>query len=105
MTAARGRTVITARALERLASALAGEAARVPPRRVNTRLSDAAGSLAVSVAVPIALGGDRRGSVAERGDEVRERLRRGLRELAERGVSEVDVTFTGVLRTEERRVR
>lgn len=105
MTGLPGRTHITARALDRLAAGLARDAADVSLRHVKTNLADSSGELAVSVAVPIALGGGSGGTVTERGEKVREGVRRGMRELAGRTVNEVEVTFTGVLRTQERRVQ
>lgn len=102
-TAVPGRTVVTVRALQRLATGLAGEAAQVPAGDVSVRLTDADGSLRVAVTVPISLGGD--DTIVERGDGVRARVREGMLRLGDREVRSVDVRFAGVRRPPERRVR
>ena len=103
MTSVPGRTVVTARALEKVVAGLVRDAARVSTGGV--RLSDAAGQLAVAVQVPVALGDGSSRTLAERGVDVREHVVRGMAELAGRRVGEVEVTFTGVVRSPERRVR
>lgn len=99
-----GRTTISARALQHLATGLARDAARVPRRDVAVVLSDERGRLRVSVTVPVALADDRGRSVLQGADAVRLRVVDGMRELAGRTVGTVDVRYSGVRRISERRV-
>lgn len=105
-----GATRITARALERLAVGLVRDAAHVPSREVSVRLSDAGGGLAVAVTVPVVVGGAAAGartapSIADRGSRLRREVIDGMRDLAGRTVRTVDVRYSGVRRTGERRAR
>jgi hypothetical protein len=104
-----GATRITARALERLAVGLARDAAHVPLRDVSVRLSDARGGLAVAVTVPVVVGGGAGPGIAQsiedRGSRLRQRVIDGMRDLAGRTVRTVDVRYSGVRRTNQRRAR
>lgn len=101
----RGLTVLTPRALERLATALSRDAANVPLRSVRVALSDADGALRAGVTVPVALPGTPAGTFAERGAAVRDAVISGMRDLADRHVAAVDVRFAGVDRSSPRRVK
>lgn len=91
-----GRTVLTGRALHRLAVALVREHARVPSATVSVSLSDRAGRLAASVVVPVAMEAGMPDTLIERGSALRTALTEGMRALAERDVASVDVRFAGV---------
>lgn len=99
-----GRTVLTPRALERLATALSRDAARVPFRDVRVTLSDAEGALRAGVTLPLALSELPGPTVTERGAELRDAVITGMRDLAGRRVATVDVRFAGVHRGRPRRV-
>ncbi|MBO0982200.1 hypothetical protein [Microbacterium sp. SD291] len=103
-TAARGRTTVSARALQRLAAGLARDAARVSRRDVGVALADDRGGLRVSVTVPVALAAVGGGTILDRGEDLRHAVIDGMRELADRAVSTVDVRYSGVRRLAERRV-
>lgn len=91
-----GRTVLTGRALHRLAVALVHEHARVPSSAVSVALSDRSGRLAASVVVPVAVGADLPETLSGRGSALRAALTEGMRSLADRDVASVDVRFAGV---------
>ncbi|GAA2016410.1 hypothetical protein [Microbacterium ulmi] len=94
--ATRGRTLIGARALQRLVAQLAGEAGRVPHRLVSATLADRAGALEVSVTMPLRMASRRDETLLERGSAVRGGVISGMRDLAARRVERVDVRFAGV---------
>ncbi|MDO5053169.1 MAG: hypothetical protein Q4E05_09815 [Pseudoclavibacter sp.] len=100
-----GRTVIEGRALKNLAVMIAGEAAGVAPKLVDAGLSDARAALRVSLKLPAPVHGA--GTLLEQAERIRTRMVRGMAEMAERRVTDVDIEFTGVFREEkrERRVR
>lgn len=98
-----GRTKISARALQHLATALARQIARVDVRDVSVTLSDAAGALAVSVVVPVVSSQPPR-TIPEQGDALRRGLIDGLGALAEREVRAVDIRFSGLRGSAGRRV-
>lgn len=100
-----GATIFTGRALEHLAVGIAHEIAGVPVRDVTASLSDERGSLRVSVTVPAALAETGGVTLVESGDELRQGLINGMRELAGRTVSIVDIRYSGVRRTRQKRVR
>jgi hypothetical protein len=98
-----GTTTITARALQRLAVGIVRDAARVSVGDVGVQLSDRRGALRISVTVPVA---ERRGAnLVDSGDELRRRLIEGMRELAGREVGTVDIRYSGVRKSTEKRVR
>lgn len=98
-----GTTTITARALQRLAVGIVRDAARVSAGDVGVQLSDRRGALRISVTVPVA---ERRGmNLVDSGDELRRRLIEGMRELAGRDVGTVDIRYSGVRKSSEKRVR
>lgn len=99
-----GRTTISARALEHLATGLARDSARVRRRDVTVSLADERGRLRVSVTVPVALTADAGRSLVERGEELRRDVIEGMQELAGRAVIAVDVRYAGARRIRERRV-
>ncbi|WP_217178640.1 hypothetical protein [Streptomyces sp. AC495_CC817] len=101
----RGRTTITARALHRLATGVAGETARVPAREVSMDLSDAGGALRAAVVVPVALAEGDSIPLAERADGLRRAVIGRMDELAGRRVVAVDVRFAGVHTIREGRAR
>lgn len=98
----RGRTTVTVRALQHLAAALATDASQVPARDIAVRLSDDAADLRVSVVTPILITTPSR-SVDEQSGRLRAGIISGLDDLAGRRVSAVDVRFTGVKHSAERR--
>lgn len=101
----RGRTTITARALHRLATGVAGEAAGVTAREVSVDLADDGGALRTAVVVPVALTAGDPSSLAERAERLRRTVIQQMADLAGRRVVAVDVRFAGVRRIEERRTR
>lgn len=101
---ARGRTTVSARALQHLATGLARDAARVPRRDVAVSLADERGRLRVSVTVPVALSAGDGRTLIDSGEELRRGVIEGMRDLAGRTVGVVDVRFSSVRRISERRV-
>ena len=101
--AARGRTTVSVRALQRLATGLVRDAARVTRRDVGIAIADDRGALRVSVTVPVALAAAG-GTIVDRGEGLRRVVIDGMRELADRAVGTVDVRYSGVRRVAERRV-
>lgn len=91
-----GRTLVTAKALRHLAALLAGQAAEVPPRRVEAVLSDEDAALRIELTLPVRAALP--GSLVERAQLVRWQVAEGMERLASRSVSAVDVRFAGVLR-------
>ncbi|KJQ55118.1 hypothetical protein [Microbacterium sp. SA39] len=100
-----GTTTFTGRALQRLATGIAGDAARVSARDVSARLSDERGALRVSLTVPVALSAERGGTIVDDGDALRRTVIERMRELCGRTVAVVDIRYSGVRRLAERRVR
>lgn len=100
-----GTTTFTARALQHLAVGLARDAARVPTRDVTAQLSDERGALRITVTVPVALGAGAGANLVDSGANLRNALVEGMRRLAGREVSTVDVRYSGVRRHTEKRVR
>ncbi|MFK3676477.1 hypothetical protein ACI2IP_02015 [Microbacterium sp. NPDC090218] len=98
-----GTTTITGRALQRLAVGIARDAARVSSRDVGVQLSDRRGALRISVTVPVAEG--RGGNLVDSGEDLRQALIEGMRELAGREVGTVDIRYSGVRKSTEKRVR
>jgi hypothetical protein len=101
----RGTTTFTSRALQRLASGIASDTARVSVRDVSVNLADERGALRVSVTVPVAITGASGATIVERGEELRRGVIDGMKELAGRSVGMVDVRYAGVRRITEKRVR
>ena len=100
-----GTTTFSARALQRLAVGIAHDAARVAVGDVGVQLSDRRGALRISVTVPVAETAGQGANLVDRGEEVRQRLVDGMRELAGREVGSVDIRYTGIRRSIEKRVR
>ena len=100
-----GTTTITGRALTRLAVGIARDAAKVSARDVSVSLSDEWGALRISVTVPVAIAAESGTTIVEGGDALRRGLINGMRELSGRTVAAVDIRYSGVRRTTERRVR
>ena len=100
-----GTTTFTARALQRLAVGIAHDVARVSVRDVGVQLSDEHGALRIAVTVPVAIAAKSGKTVVDSGEDLRNGLIEGMRELAGREVGTVDVRYSGVRRNTERRVR
>lgn len=98
-----GTTTFTARALQRVAVGVVRDAARVAVRDIAVQLSDQRGALRVSVTVPVDAG--RGANLVDRGEELRRRVIEGMRDLADREVGTVDIRYSGVRRSNEKRVR
>lgn len=115
--AARGRTRITARALERVAAAVTGEALGSPGDRITVDLSDHEGALDVAVTTGIRtvslthvleepraierLGG----SVLARAAAAEDVIRNRVTELTGSAVRQVQIHLTSVHVQQEKRVR
>ena len=99
----RGRTMLSARALHRLAVGAVKDASRVRSSDVSVSLSDDAGALRVSVVVPAVIATPTI-PIPDQSARVRAGVVAGLNDLAGRRVGAVDVRFAGVHRTEEGRV-
>lgn len=112
-----GRTVITARALDRVVRAVSGAALGVEPRRVGAQVRDASGLLALEVRAPIRLpsldeiaasvdvvsrGG---GTILERAESARTEIRSRVEEITGSSVSRVVVRLDSAHIEPERRVR
>jgi len=107
---ARGRTDISRRALERVATALAAEALGTGAASIRVRLDDVAGALGLGVAgrigvAPLGDGGRGGQSVVDRAEAAVDRIRTGMRTVAGREVGRIDVRLTGVDITRKGRVR
>lgn len=100
-----GRTMLAGRALQRLAVGIVRDNARVPAADVSLSLSDDRGMLKAEVTLPVALGTGAGQSLVERAAALREAVTEGMASLAGRSVAAVDVRFSGVRETQERRVR
>ena len=99
-----GRTVLTSRALQRVAHGAARDAAQVTARDVSVALHDDGGVLRAEVTVPVALGGEAVGTLPERGAVIQRAVIEGMDALAGRRVGSVNVRFSSVRRAPERRV-
>lgn len=99
----RGRTTLSARALQRLTEGVAKDAARVGARDVAVSLSDDAGALRVAVSVPVVVPSPA-ATILDQSARLRTGIIAGLEDLAGRRVSAVDIRFTGVQQSAERRV-
>ncbi|WP_337026697.1 hypothetical protein [Microbacterium sp. LB16] len=100
-----GTTILTARALQRLAVGIAHDAARVAAGDVAVKLSDHRGALRISVTVPVAEAAEPDANLVDRSEDLRRRLIEGMRDLAGREVGAVDIRYSGVRRNIEKRVR
>lgn len=98
-----GTTTITARALQRLAVGIVHDVARVPTRDVGVQLSDLRGAVRISVTVPVAP--EHGLNLVDSGEELRRDLIEKMQTLAGREVSTVDIRYSGVRRSTEKRVR
>lgn len=113
----RGRTRVTARAIDRVATAVAAEELGVAPRSVSVAVSDDKGLLELVVDSPlrvpslsrvrddpeaVAFGG---GTVLERAARAQDGIRGRVSELTGSRVSRVTIRLTGVSITPERRVK
>ena len=115
-TARRGRNRITARALDRVATAVAADELGVQPKSVSVDASDDAGMLQLAVSSPIRIASLTRvqrdpavvertgGSLLERAARAQDGIRARVTELTGSGVSRVMVRLTGVTIVEEKRV-
>lgn len=100
-----GATLISARALKRVASGIVRDAARVPVNDVSVDVSDDRGALRVSVVAPLALRTGHATTIVQDGEALRGGVIEGMHRLTGRTVSAVDVRYSGVVRNTERRVR
>ncbi|MFD1715727.1 hypothetical protein ACFSBZ_14735 [Amnibacterium flavum] len=112
-----GRTRITARALERIGIAVSAEALGVERRGVSVRLDDDGGSLTLLVTAPLRVVGLHRiasdpalvqrtgGTLLERAETAKERIRARVGELTGSQVARVALRLTGVEIRQESRVR
>lgn len=98
----RGRTVISGRSLQALATRLASESAQTRDSDVALELSDELGRLRVAVRLPLTIGDE---TLPERAESIRTSIIDGMQGFAGRSVSAVDVRFEGVHQRVERRVR
>ena len=99
----RGRTTITARALTRVATGLAADAAGVTATSADVSLADREGTLAARVTVPATIGDGR--VLAEQGERIQNAFVSRMREVAGRHVAHVDIRFSGTRITRRKRVR
>lgn len=112
-----GRTVITARALDRVVRAVSGAALGVEPRRVGADVRDASGLLALDVRAPIRLpslidvaadgevvqrGG---GSILQRAESARAEIRSRVEAITGSSIARVVVRVEAAHIEPERRVR
>ena len=112
-----GRTRITARALEHVTAAIAGEAFGSPGDRVQVGLTDHDGALDVVITTPIRTVSLARameegrsvsrtgGSILERSERAEDTIRTRVNELTGHTVRQVSVHITGVHVRREARVR
>jgi hypothetical protein len=113
----RGRTRVTARAIDRVATAVAADELGVAPRSVSVAVSDDRGLLELVIDSPlrvpslsrvrddpetVTLGG---GTVLDRAARAQNGIRSRVAELTGSRVSRVTVRLTGVSITPERRVK
>lgn len=114
---ARGRTTISARALDRVAAAVSADALGVDAREVSVSLTDHAGDLAIDVRSPIRIlslarvaadphAVDRSGgTILERAAQAQERIGSRVGQLTGSTVGPVVVRLTAAIITPEERVR
>lgn len=114
---ARGRTVVTARAIERVVRAVTAEQFGVAARSVSADLTDEGGRLDLAVRTPIRVVSIGRlqedpSSIARSGGTIVDRARRSEAEIIEQvgtitgsAVSRLALRFTGAEIKQERRVR
>jgi hypothetical protein len=114
--ARRGRNRITARALDRVATAVAADELGVRPKTVSVATSDDAGMLELVVSSPVRIPSLTRvsrdpavvertgGTLLERAGRAQDGIRGRVTELTGSGVSRVTVRLTGVSIVEEKRV-
>ncbi len=111
-----GRTRITVRALSRLAEAIAADAVGVDAGRAGATITDDAGELALTVALPAPVPDLRRvaeypplarpgGPLLERAEHSRRTVHDRFEGLSGHRVSRVDLVFTAADIEEGRRVR
>lgn len=115
--AAPGRTRIAPRALDRVVSAVAADALRVPARHVGVHLDDDAGNLSLRVTTPIGVPTLPRvmdepnvldrdgGSVLDRAKNAQEQIRNRVQQLTGSSIARVIVQISGIHIRQERRVR
>lgn len=113
----RGRTRITSRALDRVASRVAAEAFGVEQKQVSLEIEDARGDLSIRVKTPLRVptldeiheepqrvdGGG--GPILERTGRAQEHIRQRVQTITGSTVSRVIVEITGADITPQRRVR
>lgn len=102
-----GRTAIRPQAIRRVAEAVAAELAGVPAERVSAELSDWYGRLSVSVTTPLdpAAGVSAADTIVTRAAAIVDAVASRVDALTGRTVGRVDVRFSGIRTTKERRVR
>ncbi|MDO4242000.1 MAG: hypothetical protein Q4C71_05665 [Microbacteriaceae bacterium] len=108
-----GRTLIAAKALTRLVSAVAASELGVPVKKVQANISDAAGRLAVRISAPIALAplGGRAAlpgnsvPLLVRAENARHEVASRVAHLSGREVVSTVIHFTGAELEQKRRVR
>jgi len=112
-----GHTTISAGTLERLATAIAADAFKVPLGSVRAGIRDRQGQLSVSLALALAVaplaeiaGNARKGegghdTVFQRAATAREIIAKRIQELAGASVGRVDIRFTGARVDSRERVR
>ena len=113
----RGRTRITSRALQRVVSAVAGEALGVDAAHVDADLTDHDGTLDLAVHAPITVPSIARtreepralqrsgGSVLERAAAAESTIRDRVRQITDYDIHRVTIRITDVRISMERRVR
>lgn len=99
----RGRTTLSARALQRLATGVAKDAARVHSRDVAVSLSDDDGALRVAVSAPVVVASPF-SPIPDQSERLRTGIITGLAHLSGRHVNAVDIRFIGIRHHAERRV-
>jgi hypothetical protein len=115
-----GRTRVSSRALERITGAVAGDALGVDAKKVQVRLSDLRGSLAISVASPIravpleAPGRPTRTesprsapnqTLLQSAERAEQQITKRVGDLTGSAVGRVDIRLTGVQLETDRRVK
>lgn len=99
----RGRTIVTARALNRVATALAADAADIDARAATVALADRGGALAARLTIPASLGCGQ--TLVQQGERIQNAFVASMGEIAGRRVTAVDVRFAGARTEKTRRVR
>ncbi|GGO60510.1 hypothetical protein GCM10010910_06120 [Microbacterium nanhaiense] len=98
-----GRTIVTARALNRVALALAADAVDIEARAATVTLADGAGALAATLTLPASLGQGE--TFVEQGERIQNVFIARMADVAGRRVESVDVRFAGTRTEKRRRVR